>query len=72
MITTIQTRLAFFSACISLKIIDSEIKTKSLKATPFHTHFLLFIRAIISLKDTIASPKKMNMIKASNVTVNFF
>lgn len=55
----IQTRLACFSACISLRLTQSgEIRTKSLKATPFHTHFLLFIRAIISLKDTIASPKK--------------
>lgn len=51
---------------------SGEIRTKSLKVTPFHTHFLLFIRAIISWKDIIASPKKMNMIKASYVTVTFF
>lgn len=51
---------------------SGEIRTKSLKATPFHTHFVLFIRAIISLKDTIALPKKINMIKASYVTGTFF
>lgn len=51
---------------------SGEIRTKSLKATPFHTHFLLFIRAIISLKDTIASPKKNEHDKSKLCNSDFF